>query len=259
MDRAANFIVKEAAERAGVNPAASIHWLRHAHASHAIDNGAPITLVSATLGHADLKTTSVYAHARPGANRRDCTLPPGAASPHYQRASWRPWRCSRGGSSGPIKQWNNASALLFLSHKEKNCLAGMEWPSVGGVWTGEGPALPAPDALPKGGQLAGLSGDAAKSGAFTVGLKMQAGYKMLAHKHPHTERITVISGEFHFGTGDKLDEGRANKLGPGGFVELPANTYHYAFVKGPTVIQISGEGPFGIEYVNPADDPSKKK
>jgi integrase/recombinase XerD len=52
-------------ERAGVNPAASVHWLRHAHASHAIDNGAPITLVSATLGHADLKTTSVYAHARP--------------------------------------------------------------------------------------------------------------------------------------------------------------------------------------------------
>jgi integrase len=38
----------------------------HAHASHAIDNGAPITLVSATLGHADLETTSVYAHARPG-------------------------------------------------------------------------------------------------------------------------------------------------------------------------------------------------
>ena len=35
-ERAVNFIVKEAAERAGVNPAASIHWLRHAHASHAI-------------------------------------------------------------------------------------------------------------------------------------------------------------------------------------------------------------------------------
>jgi site-specific recombinase XerD len=64
--RAVNYIVKDAAERAGVNPAASIHWLRHADASHAIDNGAPITLVSATLGHADLKTTSVYAHARPG-------------------------------------------------------------------------------------------------------------------------------------------------------------------------------------------------
>ena len=38
-ERAVNFIVKEAAERAGVNPAASIHWLRDTHASHAIDNG----------------------------------------------------------------------------------------------------------------------------------------------------------------------------------------------------------------------------
>jgi site-specific recombinase XerD len=65
-ERAVNYIVKDAAERAGVNRAASVHWLRHAHASRAIDNGAPITLVSATLGHTDLKTTSVYAHARPG-------------------------------------------------------------------------------------------------------------------------------------------------------------------------------------------------
>ena len=61
-----NFIVKEAAERAGVNPAVTIQWLRDAHVAHAIDNGAPIRLVSATLSHADLKTTSVYAHARSG-------------------------------------------------------------------------------------------------------------------------------------------------------------------------------------------------
>ena len=118
---------------------------------------------------------------------------------------------------------------------------------------------PAPDALPKGGEMVGLSGDAGKSGTFAVLLKMPAGYEILAHLHPHTERITVISGEFHFGTGDKLDEKLANKLGPGGFVELPANINHYAFAKVPTVIQISGEGPFGIKYVNPADDPSKKK
>jgi quercetin dioxygenase-like cupin family protein len=118
---------------------------------------------------------------------------------------------------------------------------------------------PAPDALPKGGQMAGLSGDPGKSGTFLVRLKMPAGYKIPAHKHPHTERITVISGEMHFGTGDKLDEKHANRLGPGGFVELPANINHYAFAKVPTIIQISGEGPFGIAYANPADDPSKKK
>jgi integrase/recombinase XerD len=45
-----NYIVKAAAKRAGINEAASAHWLRHAHASHAIDEGAPITLVSQTLG-----------------------------------------------------------------------------------------------------------------------------------------------------------------------------------------------------------------
>jgi quercetin dioxygenase-like cupin family protein len=118
---------------------------------------------------------------------------------------------------------------------------------------------PAPGALPKGGQLAVLSGDPGKSGTFVVLLKMPARYKILAHKHPHTERITVISGAFHFGTGDKLVEKGASRLGPGGFVELPANTNHYAFTKAATVIQISGEGPFGITYVNADDDPSKKK
>lgn len=64
-EREINYLIKRTAARAGVNEAASAHWFRHAHASHAIDNGAPITLVSQTLGHADLKTTSVYAHARP--------------------------------------------------------------------------------------------------------------------------------------------------------------------------------------------------
>jgi site-specific recombinase XerD len=64
-ERRINYIVKATAMRAGINPAVSAHWLRHAHASHAIDEGAPITLVAQTLGHADLKTTSIYAHARP--------------------------------------------------------------------------------------------------------------------------------------------------------------------------------------------------
>ena len=44
----------------------SPHWLRHAHASHALDARAPVHLVRDTLGHASLATTSRYAHARPG-------------------------------------------------------------------------------------------------------------------------------------------------------------------------------------------------
>ena len=58
-------IVKIAAKRAGLSPAVSAHWLRHAHVSHALDRGAPAHLVQATVGHASLATTSRYAHARP--------------------------------------------------------------------------------------------------------------------------------------------------------------------------------------------------
>src|SRR3954447_10770199 len=59
-------IVKAAAKRAGLSEAVSAHWLRHAHVSHALDRGAPVHLVQATVGHASLTTTSRYAHARPG-------------------------------------------------------------------------------------------------------------------------------------------------------------------------------------------------
>ena len=59
-------IVRRAARRAGLNAAVSPHWLRHAHASHALDRGAPVHLVQQTLGHASLATTSRYTHARPG-------------------------------------------------------------------------------------------------------------------------------------------------------------------------------------------------
>lgn len=58
-------IVKKAATRASVKPGVSPHWLRHAHASHALDRGAPISLVRDTLGHASIQTTGRYAHARP--------------------------------------------------------------------------------------------------------------------------------------------------------------------------------------------------
>jgi site-specific recombinase XerD len=57
--------VRAAARRAGIAVPVSPHWLRHAHASHALDRGAPIHLVQATLGHANINTTGRYLHARP--------------------------------------------------------------------------------------------------------------------------------------------------------------------------------------------------
>ena len=59
-------IVKAAARRAGIELPVSPHWLRHAHATHALDRGAPAHLVQATLGHASLTTTSRYVHVAAG-------------------------------------------------------------------------------------------------------------------------------------------------------------------------------------------------
>lgn len=65
--RQAERIVKAAARKAGLKNASEVspHWLRHAHASHAMDRGAKIHLVQATLGHSDISTTGRYLHARP--------------------------------------------------------------------------------------------------------------------------------------------------------------------------------------------------
>jgi integrase/recombinase XerD len=59
-------IVRSSAYLAGIAKRVSPHWLRHAHASHALDNGAPIHLLKDTLGHESLATTTKYLHSRPG-------------------------------------------------------------------------------------------------------------------------------------------------------------------------------------------------
>jgi quercetin dioxygenase-like cupin family protein len=84
---------------------------------------------------------------------------------------------------------------------------------------------------------------------------MPSGDKIPAHQHPTA--VTVISGEFNFETGDKLDEAKAQRPGPGGFVDLPANMNHFAFATAETVVQINVDGPLAIKYVNPADNPSR--
>jgi integrase/recombinase XerD len=68
MDESTVFlIVRHAAERAGIT-GCSPHWMRHAHATHSLENGAPITLVRDTLGHASMETTAKYTHVRPNAS-----------------------------------------------------------------------------------------------------------------------------------------------------------------------------------------------
>mgnify|MGYP001287850525 CR=1 FL=1 len=60
------------------------------------------------------------------------------------------------------------------------------------------------------------------------------------------------------GMGDTLDTTKARALPKGSFSVMPAQVHHYAFTKEETVVQIHGMGPWGITYVNPADDPRKQ-
>jgi len=114
--------------------------------------------------------------------------------------------------------------------------------------------------LPAGAKMAVLNGDPGQTGPFTVRLKAPAGYKVMPHTHPTAERLTVISGSFKIGMGEKFDEASMQEMGPGGYVVMPANMAHYAKGAGKeSIVQIDSEGPFQINYVNPTDDPRNAK
>ena len=113
----------------------------------------------------------------------------------------------------------------------------------------------APAGLPRGAKLAVLSGDPGAAGPFTVRLRVPAGYKIAPHSHPTDENVTVISGTFSLGMGDKFDRTTMKTLPVGGYALLPAAMSHFASARTAVVVQIHGTGPFAINYVNPMDDP----
>lgn len=120
----------------------------------------------------------------------------------------------------------------------------------------QAPALawgPAPAVFPAGAKMAVLQGDPSKPEWFTVRLDLPNGYRVQPHFHPTDELLTIISGTFLLGMGDKLDEAKATVMPTGGFGTVAANMHHYAIARGRTVVQVQGMGPFALTYVNPQD------
>lgn|ERR1700689_282220 len=118
---------------------------------------------------------------------------------------------------------------------------------------------PPPPFVAAGAQLAVLEGNPmADSGDFTIRLKMPAGYKIAPHWHPKRENVTVISGSFKVGMGDKVEPTKMMTFPAGSFAYMDPDMHHYAMAVGPTVVQVHGMSPLQFNYVNPADDPSKK-
>jgi hypothetical protein len=121
------------------------------------------------------------------------------------------------------------------------------------------PYGPVPAFIAPGAQLAVLEGNpGASSGDFTVRLKMPDGYKIAPHWHPKRENVTIISGSFKVGMGDKFDEAKMTAFPPGSFAYLDPDMHHYAMASGETVVQVHGISPLQFNYVNASDDPSKK-
>ncbi|WP_020473911.1 cupin domain-containing protein [Zavarzinella formosa] len=144
------------------------------------------------------------------------------------------------------------AALLFVpvDHPEKEHLvvtpSDLKWV--------DGPA-----SLPKGAQMAVLEGDPTKEGEFVMRVKLPDGMRIMPHTHPKDERVTVLTGTLYLGMGDKIDEKTAKAMPAGSYGRTGAKMPHFGWVKGETVLQLHGMGPWGVTYLNPADDPRIKK
>jgi quercetin dioxygenase-like cupin family protein len=116
-----------------------------------------------------------------------------------------------------------------------------------------------PPSLPPGAKFAVLDGDPSSNGFFAMRVMLPANYRIPPHWHPTVERITVLSGTMHLGMGERFDQNAGQELPAGGYATMPSGMRHFAWTDGPTVIQLATLGPWGITYVNPADDPQKAK
>jgi quercetin dioxygenase-like cupin family protein len=112
--------------------------------------------------------------------------------------------------------------------------------------------------LPPGARLAVIEGPMNQATPFTVRLKFPDNYVIPPHWHPAVERVTVLSGTFHMGVGEKFDRSKARALPAGGLAIMQPGTPHFVWTRGETVVQLHGTGPWGITYLNPGEDPRKQ-
>jgi quercetin dioxygenase-like cupin family protein len=113
--------------------------------------------------------------------------------------------------------------------------------------------------FPASAHLAVLVGDPAKAGPYVVRVKVPADVKLMPHIHPEDRIYTVISGVFYIGLGKTFDPEKLRAYPPGSVIVLPGNTPHFHWARsGEYVTQVTANGPLGLEYVDPKDDPRKQ-
>ena len=117
---------------------------------------------------------------------------------------------------------------------------------------------PGPPNLPKGTQISMVSGDPSKPGPFVLRVKFPANTVISPHTHSEAETLTILSGSIYHEHGTTIDKSKGKELRAGGFVFLPKDMPHSLWTTElPVELQVNGFGPFGLNYINPTDDPSK--
>jgi quercetin dioxygenase-like cupin family protein len=118
------------------------------------------------------------------------------------------------------------------------------------VWKPAGPAFP------PGSETVVLFGDPSKEGPFVVRVRAPKGYRVPLHSHPVPETLTVLSGAVSFAGGEDV---KTSRLAAGGFSVSPPGVKHEVVVEEDAVVQINAMGPWRTDYVDPKDDPRKKR
>jgi quercetin dioxygenase-like cupin family protein len=112
--------------------------------------------------------------------------------------------------------------------------------------------------LRPGAEIAVVSGDPNKEGSpFVLRLRYRGKARIPPHWHPTDEHLTILSGTFRLGMGERGDEAETTALAAGAYAFVAAKMAHYAWADGGTTVQVHGIGPFVINYVNPEDDPKR--
>lgn len=109
----------------------------------------------------------------------------------------------------------------------------------------------------EGAEIAFIEGDISREEPFTFRLRLRDGYEIRPHVHPAYERVTVLSGILRFAHGERFDRSATRALPPGSLAIMPAGDPMFGYAEGEVIIQLHGTGPWGIEYLDPADDPRR--
>lgn len=111
-----------------------------------------------------------------------------------------------------------------------------------------------------GAKTALIDGDPKSTGPFVMRLKLPPKTKIKTHTHPADENVTVLSGTLYFAAADKFDTKIAKAFGPGSYFSIGKGKPMFAYtLDKEAVLQLNGNGPWGITYLDSADGSAKMK